>query len=90
MQSKSVLLKNMFDPKEYVVPVSSLLGHVADITRETERDWDKEEDEDSYAEDGRWPSEQEVNARKNKGKEKALDQNAAPMPVISKRSNKNA
>lgn len=47
MQSKSVLLKNMFDPEE-CVSIWRLNIHQVDrlLSRETERDWDKELAED--------------------------------------------
>jgi hypothetical protein len=48
MQSRSVLLKNMFDPEEYVP--SACWMYLADgmlvVPRETERDWDKDLAED--------------------------------------------
>jgi RNA-binding protein 39 len=42
MQSRSVLLKNMFDPEEYVYSIVSLSARLIYLSRETERDWDKE------------------------------------------------
>jgi RNA-binding protein 23/39 len=47
MQSKSVLLKNMFDPEEYVSSSgwNAAVDH-GQLYRETERDWDKDLAED--------------------------------------------
>jgi len=47
MQSRSVLLKNMFDPEEYVDFISYRFYYLNDILpRETEQDWDKDLAED--------------------------------------------
>ncbi len=45
MQSKSVLLKNMFDPEESV-HYSTISTCTESCCRETERDWDKDLAED--------------------------------------------
>ena len=47
MQSRSVLLKNMFDPEESVfLIINSLSSNYLFVNRETERDWDKDLAED--------------------------------------------
>ena len=43
MRSKSVLLKNMFDPEEFVASSHPHPPHrLTSCLRETERDWDKD------------------------------------------------
>lgn len=46
MQSKSVLMKNMFNPEEYVSFPSAHTPAYSCLSRETERDWDKDLAED--------------------------------------------
>ena len=46
MTSKSVLLRNMFNPDEFVCPLSQMLLFLHPVYRETERDWDTDLAED--------------------------------------------
>ncbi len=46
MQSKSVLMKNMFNPEEYVSIPQAYGFPYSSLSRETERDWDKDLAED--------------------------------------------
>ena len=46
MQSRSVLLKNMFNPEEYAYIFYALIIANENYPRETERDWDKDLAED--------------------------------------------